>query len=162
VRDILAQGLADGTDPGTLADQLSDYVGLSARDASAVQKLRDSLTEAGELAADEIDAKVSDYADGLVDQRAELVARTESITAANAGQQMLWQQAIDADLLEPDQWEQVWIATEDDQSCDDCVALDGTTAPIGDKFASETFGDVDGPTLHPQCRCAVGLQKAGE
>jgi hypothetical protein len=37
--------------------------------------------------------------------------------------------------------------------------MEGKTAPIGGQFHSDDFGDVDGPTLHPDCRCCLGIKE---
>lgn len=99
--------------------------------------------------ADEISKLVGD------DNRAEVIARTETMTASNRGQQELWDQAVDADLLNGTEL-QVWIVTPDDRLCPICEPLEDVTAPLGGTFNVDGV-EIDGPPAHPQCRCTLGL-----
>lgn len=99
----------------------------------------------------------SEYADALSDaigdaERAETIARTESMTAVHQGQREAWSQAIDDGLL-PEDVKRVWIVTDDDKLCPICAPLDGETAGIDENFVE----DIDGPPAHPNCRCTEGL-----
>jgi hypothetical protein len=82
--------------------------------------------------------------------RADLIARTEVMTAVNEGQRQSWDQAVDEGWLADDA-ERVWIATIG--ACPLCDDLDGTRAPLGGVYD----GDVSGPPLHPNCRCTEGI-----
>lgn len=103
----------------------------------------------GDLQAqyDDILAAVGD------EDRAQLIARTESMTAANEGQRQGWDQAVDAGLLPADA-RRVWIAT-DVGPCPICEALDGNEAMLGEEYDGEDGGY--GPPAHPNCRCTEGL-----
>lgn len=103
-----------------------------------------------DVLANEIAAVIGD------DVRAEEIARTETMMASNVGQQEAWRQAADDDLL-TGQEKQEWIVTPDDRLCPDCEDMDGEQAGLDDTFHSQEFGDVDGPPLHPRCRCTVGI-----
>lgn len=76
-------------------------------------------------------------------KRAQLIARTEAMMAANAGNRFGWDQAVDEGLLPPDS-QRVWIATSD--ACPFCTALDGKHAPLDGQYPSPGG---DGPPLHP-------------
>lgn len=121
------------------------------------ERLRDILTTGFEEGhtVDEMTASIDDVIDD--EARAEVIARTETMTASNEGQQEAWSQAVDAGLLTGTE-KQVWIVTPDDRLCPICEAL-GETEPVG---LDETFqtedGEFDGPPAHPNCRCALGLQ----
>lgn len=103
---------------------------------------------------------VDDLADEIAEligdeDRAENIARTETMKASNAGQQEAWNQAVDEGLLTGEE-EQEWITTPDDRLCPICEPLDGQKAPIGGQFKTE-LGRVDGPPAHPRCRCTIAL-----
>ena len=85
--------------------------------------------------------------------RATMIARTETMRAANAGQREGWSQAIEDGYLETDA-KRVWIVTDDDVLCEDCADLDGEEADIEGNYPGEGG---DGPPLHPDCRCTEGL-----
>ena len=84
--------------------------------------------------------------------RAELIARTETMMAANEGQRQAWQQAITKGLLS-DRARRVWISTEDQRICPQCEALDGQKADMDGEYP----GGVSGPPVHPNCRCTEGI-----
>jgi hypothetical protein len=77
-----------------------------------------------------------------------------TIRASNEGQQQLWNQAIEQELIDPNEWEREWIADETERTCEICMGLDGTRAPIDGTFEG---GYARPPDPHPSCRCAVGL-----
>ena len=91
----------------------------------------------------------------MLKQRAELIARTEIITASRKGNQELWQQAREQGLIGPEAV-QKWNANAG--ACDECAVLDGETAPLGEPFPGGSYG----PTLHPACRCSLTLLPFGE
>ena len=86
--------------------------------------------------------------------RAELIARTETMRAANAGQREAWRQGVEDGYVEPKE-RRVWIVTDDDALCEECEPLDGVTAPVDGEYEGD--GE-DGPPLHPDCRCVEGLE----
>lgn len=89
-------------------------------------------------------------------ERAELIARTETMRASNEGQQEAWDQAAEAGLLTGNE-EQEWIVTPDDRLCPECEPFDTVTAELGGTFEAEGVTS-DGPPLHPRCRCTLGLK----
>jgi hypothetical protein len=125
---------------GELAVGISDTTEQAIKDAVA------QALESGDDPADAIEAAVGDA------DRADLIARTEVMTAANEGQRQAWDQATEAGLLTGDE-QAVWIATED--ACPECEALDGETRSLDGEYPDDGG---DGPPLHPNCRCTEGLQ----
>lgn len=83
--------------------------------------------------------------------RAQLIARTEIMTAANEGQRQGWSQAVDDGLL-PSDSQVAWIATTD--ACAECDDLDGETRDLDGAYPDPGG---DGPPLHPNCRCTEGI-----
>lgn len=89
------------------------------------------------------------------ENRAERIARTEVMKASNAGQQNLWDQAVEGGMLSGNEKKE-WIVTPDDRLCAVCEPMDGVVVPMDEPF------DVNGelmlePPVHPNCRCTVGL-----
>lgn len=105
----------------------------------------------------DVDTLADDIAELIGDpERAELIARTETMQASNEGQQEAWDQAVEDGLLTGNE-EQEWIVTPDDRLCPECEPFDGVTAELGGTF--EAGGEEsDGPPLHPRCRCTLGLK----
>jgi hypothetical protein len=152
------QGFTQGIDVPTMARRIRQSVGLTDRYAVAVENFRQGQTRAG-VAPGVVERRVEAYTQRLIRARATSIARTETIAAANAGQQAVWADARQAGLVSPDA-RQVWIITPDDRLCEICEAIpdqnpDGV--PIGQPFQTDE-GLVSGPPAHPGCRCAVGLE----
>lgn len=121
---------------------------------------RDALNEiiSDALADDTLDSAqlVDDIAAALGDDaRAEMIARTETMAASNAGQQEAWDQAVEAGLLSGDELQE-WITASDEAACPVCSDMDGEQVGLDEMF--EVDGeDMDGPPAHPNCRCTIGL-----
>lgn len=115
-----------------------------------------------ELVAESLEGEydVADLASQIADllgndARAELIARTESMTAANEGQRQLWHQAQDSGLLGKNA-QREWIIGDDDKLCPICLDMEGETVGLDDDFNVDGE-DIDGPPAHPNCRCTVAL-----
>jgi hypothetical protein len=162
-----------------LSDHISNLTGLTTGHAKAVDRLFRSfdLDDPAQLAQA---LKVSGRkAAKLLRWRAETIARTETIRAANQGQQLVWDEAVDEGLL-PTGTKKVWLATGDNRTCRICAVLDGQVVAIGGEFSinvqATSFtrqGDnftVAGtkplphpttdrtPPAHPRCRCSIILE----
>jgi len=86
-------------------------------------------------------------------ERADLIARTELMDAANSGQREAWAQAVEEGLLTGLEMRE-WIATDDPSLCDHCDRLDGKLAELDGDYPD---GGGIGPPLHPRCRCSEGI-----
>jgi len=142
----------DATDPksveyakehaGELATQISD----TTRDA-----IKDAIAEA--LAGGSLDDASDDILDAVGDEdRADMIARTEAMDAANEGQQAGWEEAVELGYL-PEDAQVVWIATSG--ACDDCADMDGETRDVNGDYDDADYAD--GPPAHPNCRCTEGI-----
>lgn len=118
-------------------------------------EIRDLVEEAfvEQFDVDELADKIAEVIDDP--DRADTIARTESMRASNQGQIESWKQATDEGLLTGEEQKE-WITTPDDRLCPICEPLDGETTPMDKPFSTE-LGRVDGPPVHPNCRCTIGL-----
>lgn len=88
---------------------------------------------------------------GFSEARARMVARTESLRAANGGTKIALNRAKDAGV----KLKKTWLASPD--SCDDCLQNEDD-GPIE---MDETFSTGDSePPAHPNCRCALSADVA--
>ncbi len=188
VRDIVVRGQREGLNARLQAQEIRRVVGLTDRDARAVDRFytglldretsTTTLARAGEL-ADRMSAR-------LLRRRAENIARTETIRAANMGTQLAWQTAMDGGLL-PCTTEKIWIATADSRVCPICAVLHGQVVSVSETFdisqrATEFTRIGSGanlrfrpskivpmtnpsaeltPPAHPSCRCTMGTVFGG-
>lgn len=96
------------------------------------------------------------------ERRAGLIAKTESFRAANWANKQAWNDSGVVKTV-------MWYTAEDTHVCQFCNALDGTVIPIEQNFFNEgdtitgtegklmtaSYGDVEAPPLHPDCRCYI-------
>ncbi len=185
IRDIVVRGQREGLNARLQAQEIRRVVGLTDRDARAVDRFYSGLlgdgtrqARAGEL-ADRMSAR-------LLRRRAENIARTETIRAANMGNQLAWQTAMDGGLL-PRSSQKIWIATADSRTCPICAVLHDQTVSVSSTFdiseRATTFTRTGGgenlrfrpakkvpltnpsaelsPPAHPSCRCTMGTVFGG-
>jgi SPP1 gp7 family putative phage head morphogenesis protein len=156
IREVVKRGFTQGIAPRDLARMIREMVGLSESDQMAVINYRFGLLKQG-LPADRVDRLARIYADKKLRERALTIARTEVLNASNEGQLELWRQARrDGLVSEP---LKVWIVTPDDRLCPRCRPMDGQTRKLDEPFDTP-LGPRQRPTLHPRCRCAMGLKVA--
>ncbi len=114
------------------------------------------------LTNERIESLVQKYTDRLIAQRAETIARTLTIDAANEGQERLWRQAIEDEELDPADWDIVGIVARDDRLCEKCMSMDGKRRPMDGPFTEGAYAGTWHPAWHPRCRCSTGLvRKSG-
>ena len=160
-REGLRQILLDSQERGLTVDQtakrLQAFIGLTQRQSISIDNYQAMLAEEG-VAANVIERRVNAFRDRLIRMRSQVIAETETINAANAGQQALWEQAMAEGYLDFSQ-RKFWIVTRDDRTCDICNAIPGMNPEgvgVGESFATPV-GPKRGPTAHPRCRCAMAL-----
>jgi hypothetical protein len=139
------------------ADLLRPILPLLPKHADAVMNYHSKL-EADGMDPNRALALAVAYADRLVKYRALMIARHEILSASNAGQSALWDQAVDAGYIGTDT-KRIWIITPDDRLCPLCAQMVGARAITGLNEPWDTpVGPCDIPQdIHIQCRCAQGL-----
>jgi hypothetical protein len=152
VRELVARSQEDGIPPEEVARRLTGIIGLRPDQVAAAQRFRDRLDRRG-VPTEEAIRRTGDYLRAQLRRRAETVARTEMIAAANAGQMALWQAAVRAGRLSRGAHKK-WIVTEDERLCSVCEAL-GEHEPI--PLNAAWPGGIMHPGAHPNCRCSIAL-----
>lgn len=145
------RNLLENGDPAALQRML--------RDRRFDPTLRRTLGQAADrqLSQEQIDRQVERYAENSLKARAENIARTETLRAANAAQHVAWGNAVDAGLLDAQTLRVKWLVTPDDRLCIYCAEvpiLNPNGVLLGQMFKT-ALGDVPYPPLHPQCRCTT-------
>lgn len=160
IREVLRQGFLGNLDVPNMARRIRGSIGLTRQYATAVENYRRGQIALG-VAPGVVERRAERYAQELLNLRATTIARTETISAANRGQQAVWEEARSQGLLDPVQTRRIWIVTPDDRLCPICEAI-AAANPDGvgltEPFQSPDLGAVMGPAAHPNCRCAVALQ----
>lgn len=179
LRGLVVKALQDGIPPRSLARMIRSSVGLSPRLAAAVERYRAGFDPDTSTVA-VADRLTDRYAARLLRFRAETIARTETMRAANEGQRIVWETFADrtgADVRK------VWIASMDERLCKRCAVMEGVTVGIRERFTLteraksfrivsrtgprriEVLGtvplkepiSVQAPPLHPRDRCTIGF-----
>jgi len=134
--EVMADGIKSGTNPREQARAIRDSIGLTPKQAEWVRsyrrrletldrgalgmELRDArydgtvrraIDEAKPLTAKQIDKLVERYYQRALRYRAEVISRTETMSAVHAGQHEAYQQAIDDGTLDADLAIQTWPGT---------------------------------------------------
>lgn len=132
-------------------------MGLTARDAVAVDRFAEHLQLTTDIRAPQRYDMVVALAERLVARRAHVIARHESIAAANAGADAIWKEARAQGLL-PETFVRVWLTAQDERTCPICQPMHGMRAALGAWFVSPHDGStVEMPPIHVQCRCTTGM-----
>lgn len=167
VRRIIFNAVRDGVPPRQAASQIRRIVGLTTRQALAVDNLRKGVLEStGDVLLAE--RRGGAYAERLLRDRAENIARTETMRAATAGQDLVWGEMSNAGVIPADATRR-WLVTPDDRLCARCAPMSGKTAQLGYLFRETERGVLPSqrvpvagtttlrPPLHPRCRCVLVL-----
>jgi hypothetical protein len=186
---IVTQGLAERRTPTAIARDLRASLGLTQRESDAIQAyrralegggrsglsraLRDQRYDAGLRAAADrgevldqarIDRMVSRYADRYRAYRADTIARTEAMQAANDGRRDAWRQYADRTGRDGTEVRRFWLTAGDELVCPVCRAI-----PVWNEFGvpmDGTYdtpdGPMDGPVAHPSCRCTERYERVGQ
>lgn len=184
IEETILAGLRAGRTPAEMVAQIRAVIGLTDRQAAAVLRFRQMLMEnnpqaltrslfsvrdkaafyeavgSGKiLSMATIDDMVERYRDNYLDHRALTIATTEATRAASLGLQDSYLQAVNRGVLPSAAVRQYWQLDLDERTCDHCISVvdmnpDGVE--LGEPFQSD-HGPVDGPGLHPNCRCSIEL-----
>jgi len=161
VRDIVERGFIEGFPPRDMARQieaLRPAIGLDPRRAGALRNYQADLLAGGSSPAEV--ARLADiYERKLLRQRTETIARTETITAQNAGKQASWEAAREGGLI-LEGTKREWVAgMGSDRTCEVCISLDAQKVGMDEAFYSPVTGrSYQMPPAHPSCRCTVVLR----
>lgn len=161
VRNLIETSVSNGRTVQDIARDIRNVVGLRDDQATALMNYRERITQRGKFTVDQIEAKVSRYADALLKQRGELIARTEVLHAANQGQLETWMEAQRQGVL-GNEYRKKWVLTPDELLCPECEAMDGEVVEFDQEFDNHQGETAMVPPLHPNCRCSMVLVKADE
>ena len=91
---------------------------------------------------------------GMSARRARLIAQTESIRAYSKGALFAYEAS---GIVEGKRWIDGQV-----RACAYCSALHGRVVPLREQFAGGPFGGVEGPPLHPGCRCSIAPELSND
>lgn len=157
VRSIISNSVSEGLSPQQTNVMIRQFIGLTERQSKSLFKYYMELHDEFRH-PDQIDRMTNRRSKSLLRDRAEMIARTETISASANGQQLHWNDMKNKGLINDDSLVKEWITTPDDRLCDACRGMNGKQTDIAGNF--DFGGKV--PPLHPNCRCAIGLVEKPE
>jgi hypothetical protein len=156
IRTIITEAVSGLHTPREAARLIRPMIGLTKRQAIAVERFRVAqIAEKGLTKATAL-ARAERYAAKLLKRRAETIARTEIIRACANGQLAAWNAAAQRGKLLQGARKR-WMVTKDDRLCPRCRAMDQQTVRLAGDFQGPHGDSVPAPPLHPNCRCAIVL-----
>lgn len=159
IRDLILAAARDGRSPFETARDIRQFIGVTAPQAQTLIRVRSAMQAAG-VRPDRIEARIAVRTRKMINYRARVIARHESIRAAQAGAQETWKEASAQGLINPDQFKRRFIVTDDERTCPICIPMDGQERGLEDPFESPYNGArALNPPIHIQCRCAMRLVK---
>lgn len=185
VQQVMSAGAYAGLPPSTVARDVRDMIGLTEQQQGYVESYRASLEnlegnaldrvlrstgadgrvssafDSGEpLPDDYIDRLVSRYAENWRNYRADMIARTELITANNEGARAGMESVIDSGTFERGDVRRYWLVAMDEDTCPLCLSipeLNPDGVGMDEDFDSDE-GSIFAPTAHPNCRCSIAYR----
>jgi len=139
------------------SEEIKAVIPLTSRDAEAVSKFYNRsldrfLKKAIPLdkAKEKANLLRNNYADKLLQSRANTIARTEIASAASQGRLLGWEAGVESGLVDTASVKE-WIA--EPSACEICADMDGKTIPWDDEFPAGVMM----PPAHPNCRCSAAI-----
>jgi hypothetical protein len=149
-----AQTYAIGPD-GKPLDQIT---ARRLRDFRYDSVLQSAMNTGKPLTQAQIDKMVAAYQRKYLRHRSEVIARTESLRAANIGAHQTWRQAIDQKLIQEHWLKRFWILGRDERTCLTCRGVRNANQEgraFDEPFITPSGERIRFPPLHPNCRCMI-------
>lgn len=187
-RQALAAGVEQGLNPREQARLFRDSIGLTAYQEQIVRNYRRDLEDGSanalsrelrdrrfdgaarravdgqKLPKGQIDKMVERYRQRMISQRAETIARTESLRAVHEGALATYKQAVEEGVVEEDQLKRVWNSASDSRVRHSHRTMDGQQRALDEPFVSGNGAklmyptDPSGPADDTiNCRCVVAV-----
>ena len=159
IKQLVGSAFREGFTAQELARRLRQTVGLTTRQALAVQRYKNRLLRGG-MDPDVANRMTDRYYQKTLRRRAETIARTEIMRASNFGRQAGWLSAADQGLLSATDSVKEWITAPERSKygppCETCLPMDGVKV-VGIETPFKTPGgqELVMPPAHPNCRCTA-------
>ena len=158
IRGVIERSMAGEVAPLERVRRIRSVVGLTERQAAAVERFRDALVAEGQE-GERLERLVAQHHARAVKERARLIARQEVNMAANAGQSALWDEAERDGFIDRSRTFRRWITQPAQYACPICRPMDGQLRRLGELFESPYDGSqTEGPPKHVACLCVLGLE----
>lgn len=157
IRQTILDGMQAGRGPVAIARDVRQFIGLTRPQQKTIERLRETMTAAGtrgDLIENAIDKRVKK----MIRQRAQVIARNETILASKEGHRQAYLDAAHQGAIDINRARRYWVITPLD-ACEICLPIPGMN-PDGVGL-DEPFRTPIGPLIHVhahvQCRCVETL-----
>lgn len=145
-------------------DLLKNYLNRAMRDKRYDGYVKKAI-DGEPIPADIIRKMDNAYMNRALQIRAETIARTEAMQTLHIGQHAAYQQAIDQNLVQPDEIVRVWESSGDGRTRESHDEMHGQEVPWGEPFTTPSGvqlmfpGDPSGPAEEIiNCRCNESIR----
>jgi SPP1 gp7 family putative phage head morphogenesis protein len=155
IRGIITQSINEGIPPLQAARMIKQSIGLTGRQSATAARYRASLVESG-ISEEKVEKAYERYVNKQLRRRSESIARTEILSALNAGSLESWKQAKKQGFL-PKNARKKWIVTKDEilNKCPICKPINGQEQAFNKPFVLGDGRKAQFPPAHPMCRCTL-------
>lgn len=154
LNDTVATYIRQGVRPEVMAREIKGMIGLRSDQQQAALNYRAALEEQG-VKAERIDRLMEKYQSEQLQSRAELIARTETMTALNEGRAAMIQEVVETGLVLETELIKTWATAKDERVCPVCGPMDGESIGRNETFVLPDATEIEQPPAHPNCRCVV-------
>jgi hypothetical protein len=109
IRQIKLRAFQDGLSIGEQQQLIKQYIGLLPNHVVAAQSYLDGLMASG-MDRDSAERLAATYRKQLLNYRAKNIAVTEGMMATNEGVRQTNESAVKRGIVDPNEWEQRWVA----------------------------------------------------
>lgn len=159
VRQVIRSGFSEERSIPQMMHDLESQLGLTPRQTNAIEALRERLQSEG-LPVAQVRQRTAEASQRALRQRVKMIARTESMTAANMGNYLLLIQQVRQGLVDEQQIRRRWLVANDERLCKRCAPVPSMN-PEGVRLTenfSTPVGTVLNPPLHVACRCVTTIE----
>jgi hypothetical protein len=142
-----------------IGNQVADWINAGVPAASMAQRARRAYgldPRAAHAIASYTAGKGKDRStliERYLEHRADTNASVWSMSAQNAGREMLFVELVEAGLL-PKTTRKVWLTAHDERVCPVCGPMDKISVPLLTRF-HVGGAHLTTPPVHPECRCTI-------
>ena len=152
IRQVVSQGFEEHLTVDQMTRQIRGWIGLLPRQVDAADRYAATLGTGPKA-----ERALARYVSQLRQERARNIARTETINAHAQGTLSAWRNASDHGLIRPGAQKEWIAATASDRTCPICMKMDGQRVALTGLFTLPNGTQIEAPTAHPSCRCAMSL-----
>jgi len=154
IRNMVSEAMNGDMTTEDLKWSLRHNINLPPRYSQAVKNYRIALRKSG-MKTSTINRLSETYAQRLLLDHADTIARTEVMTALSKGQRRYWDDMASSGILPTNVIMRMWSTSKDERTCATCMPMQGKKVAYNARFELPTGVWLDETPAHPRCRCSI-------